>query len=73
LSPVAWLLVRLIRLYQRVAPPLVRGSCRFTPTCSEYAYEALERHGARRGLMLAARRIGRCHPLGTHGHDPVPR
>lgn len=61
-----------IRAYQRFAPPLLRGGCRHLPTCSQYALEAVERHGVARGLVLAARRIGRCHPLGSSGYDPVP-
>jgi putative membrane protein insertion efficiency factor len=73
MSPAAWLVIRLIRLYQRLAPPSLRGSCRFQPSCSEYAREALERHGLVRGLVLAAGRIARCHPLGASGYDPVPR
>jgi uncharacterized protein len=64
--------VMLIRLYQRLASPLLRANCRFAPSCSEYACEALVRHGIVRGLALAARRIARCHPLGAHGYDPVP-
>jgi putative membrane protein insertion efficiency factor len=48
------------------------GRCRFTPTCSQYAIEAIRRHGAFRGCWLALRRIGRCHPWGNCGHDPVP-
>jgi hypothetical protein len=67
----ARVVVGLIRLYQlgragRVSP------CRFTPTCSEYAAQALARHGVVRGLGLTARRLGRCHPFGSFGADPVP-
>jgi uncharacterized protein len=62
----------LIRLYRRAPLPLVHGSCRFTPSCSEYAHDAISRHGFLRGISLAARRIGRCHPLGPSGFDPVP-
>jgi len=53
-------------------PPLYRGGCRHHPTCSDYAREAISRHGAWNGGRLALRRIGRCHPLGTAGYDPVP-
>jgi putative membrane protein insertion efficiency factor len=62
-----------IRAWQRWAPPGTRGVCRYTPSCSEYAREAIERHGFFRGGALAARRLLRCHPLGAHGADPVPR
>ena len=62
----------LVRAYQVFAPPLVRGHCRFAPSCSEYAHESLKRHGLARGLALAARRIARCHPLSASGYDPVP-
>ena len=65
-------LLFLIRAYQRLAPPAVRGSCRHFPSCSEYACEAISRHGSLRGTWLALRRLGRCHPLGTAGVDPVP-
>jgi uncharacterized protein len=62
----------LIRAYQVLAPPLVRGHCRFAPSCSEYAHESLKRHGLSRGLGFAARRLARCHPLSASGYDPVP-
>ena len=67
------LLILLIRAYQRLAPPHVRGACRHIPSCSEYACEAIARHGSWRGGWLALARIGRCHPLGTSGVDPVPK
>lgn len=66
------LLVFAIRLYQRLVSPLLGPRCRFYPSCSSYAIEALERHGAVRGTWLAARRVCRCHPLNEGGFDPVP-
>ena len=65
-------LVAPIRFYQRFISPLTPPSCRFTPTCSQYALEALRKHGPLRGLYLAVRRILRCHPWGGSGYDPVP-
>ena len=62
----------LIRLYQLTLSPHLAGACRHTPSCSAYALEAIERLGAWRGLVLTARRLLRCHPLGTSGFDPVP-
>jgi len=62
----------LIRGYQLLLSPLLGNNCRFHPTCSEYAIEAVRAHGVLRGLWLSCRRIGRCHPWGRHGHDPVP-
>lgn len=62
----------LIRGYQLLLSPLLGNNCRFHPTCSEYAIEAVRAHGVVRGLWLAVRRIGRCHPWGGAGHDPVP-
>ena len=61
-----------IRFYQRVISPLTPPSCRFTPTCSQYAIEALQKHGPVRGLWLTLRRLSRCHPWGGSGYDPVP-
>ncbi|MEH0007201.1 MAG: membrane protein insertion efficiency factor YidD [Flavobacteriales bacterium] len=64
--------VLLIRLYQISLSPLVGAHCRFTPTCSTYALEALKRHGLVEGGWLTLKRIMRCHPWGSAGHDPVP-
>jgi len=65
-------LIYLVRLYQWLISPLLGPRCRFHPTCSHYAIEALERHGLLRGLYLTLRRIGRCHPWHPGGFDPVP-
>lgn len=62
----------LVRFYQIAISPLKPPTCRFTPTCSSYALEALKRHGLFKGGMLAIRRIMRCHPWGGSGYDPVP-
>ncbi len=61
-----------IRGYQRGISPFLPAACRFTPTCSEYARQAIDAHGARRGSYLALRRLVRCHPWGGSGYDPVP-
>jgi putative membrane protein insertion efficiency factor len=68
----AKLLIVLIRSYQLVLSPFVGGACRFQPSCSAYAVEAIAVHGAWRGSRLATRRLARCHPLGRAGFDPVP-
>ena len=74
----SWLLIKLLRLYQLLVSPALHtllpaaSGCRFTPTCSQYAVDALRAHGAWRGLWLAARRLTRCHPWGGHGYDPAP-
>jgi uncharacterized protein len=69
---VAWLLILPIRFYQRFISPLTPPVCRFTPTCSQYAIEALRKHGPVKGLWLAVKRVLRCHPWGGSGYDPVP-
>ena len=61
-----------IKLYQAVLSPYIRVYCRHTPTCSNYAHEAIDRYGSLRGAWVTARRLGRCQPLGTSGYDPVP-
>lgn len=62
----------LIRVYQLVISPVIPSCCRFYPSCSQYAIEALEKHGIIRGTYLTIRRISHCHPLHTGGYDPVP-
>jgi hypothetical protein len=61
-----------IRAYQYVLRPMLGSNCRFYPSCSDYALEAIERHGAPRGLWLTVRRVSRCHPYHPGGFDPVP-
>ncbi|MBQ58399.1 membrane protein insertion efficiency factor YidD [bacterium] len=61
-----------IRIYRLIFSPWVGFNCRYQPTCSAYALEALERHGAFKGSLLIIRRLGRCHPFGGNGYDPVP-
>lgn len=61
-----------VRAYQFLVSPMLPPSCRFLPSCSEYAAEAIERHGPVRGVGLALHRLGRCHPWGGSGYDPVP-
>jgi uncharacterized protein len=66
------LLLVMLRGYQYAIRPLMGANCRFFPSCSDYAREAVERHGAARGTWLATRRLARCHPYHPGGHDPVP-
>ena len=66
------LLLGTIRLYRRFVSPLLTPACRYWPSCSEYAEQAIAEHGAPRGLWLTVRRLARCHPFGGHGADPVP-
>lgn len=72
MSPAAWIVSLPVRFYRLVFSPWVGHGCRYQPTCSAYAMEALEKHGAIKGTWLAARRIARCHPLGGSGIDNVP-
>lgn len=72
MSPAAWALALPIRAYRLFLSPWLGHHCRFQPTCSAYALEALARHGAARGLALTLRRLARCRPGGGDGFDPVP-
>jgi putative membrane protein insertion efficiency factor len=69
---VSLLLRGLIRLYQLLLSPVIGPTCRYLPTCSDYAADAIHEHGALRGSALAARRVLSCHPWGGSGYDPVP-
>ena len=62
----------LIMLYRGAISPLFSPTCRYTPTCSEYGLQAIEKHGPFKGLWLTVKRLSTCHPWGGHGHDPVP-
>lgn len=72
-SPAVALVDGLLAGYQAALSPFLGGQCRFVPSCSQYAREAVGEHGAAHGLWLAVRRLSRCHPLGAAGFDPVPR
>jgi putative membrane protein insertion efficiency factor len=71
-NPLQRLFVGLIRLYQIALSPYFGQQCRFTPTCSEYTRQAIQRHGAWKGAWLGMKRVSRCHPWHPGGHDPVP-
>ena len=72
MTPLAALVRVPIFAYRWFVSPLIGPACRFAPSCSEYALDALAKHGAVRGSWLAAKRVGRCHPWGGSGYDPVP-
>ena len=67
-----YVLLKFVRFYQVAISPMLPPRCRYTPTCSQYAVEALQKHGAYKGSMLTMRRVCRCHPFGGSGYDPVP-
>jgi uncharacterized protein len=71
-APARWVLLAAIRAYSRFLSGWLGGQCRFAPTCSHYADEAIRRHGAARGSMMAVWRVARCNPYGRGGFDPVP-
>lgn len=71
-DPLAGAAIGLIRLYQKMISPLLGQHCRFTPSCSRYALEAIARHGTLRGAWMGVKRIARCHPFHPGGFDPVP-
>jgi uncharacterized protein len=65
------LMIFMIKVYKKIIAPFVPASCRYLPTCSEYAVQAIEKYGAARGGWMAVKRIGRCHPFAAGGYDPV--
>ncbi|MDP3744906.1 MAG: membrane protein insertion efficiency factor YidD [Methylotenera sp.] len=72
MNPVARLLVGIVKAYQLILSPMIGQQCRFYPTCSQYAIEAIRKHGAFLGSYLTVRRLLRCHPWHAGGHDPIP-
>ena len=68
----ARILIGVVRFYRMAISPWTPAACRYTPTCSAYAIEAIEKHGSMKGSWMALKRIGRCHPWGGNGYDPVP-
>ena len=72
LGSLAKSLLMIITLYRKLLSPFMVSRCRYLPTCSEYAAEAIVRYGAIRGMVMGLKRILKCHPFGGHGHDPVP-
>jgi uncharacterized protein len=71
-SAISLLMIGLVKVYQYVISPILPNSCRYTPTCSQYAIIAIKKHGVIKGTFLAVKRIISCNPWGGHGHDPVP-
>lgn len=69
---IGWLFIILIRIYKGMISPFLPSRCRYTPSCSEYGLQAIQKYGPLKGSWLTFKRIGSCHPWGDHGHDPVP-
>jgi len=69
---VAWLMIFVIKVYKAVISPILPNACRYTPTCSAYGIDAIQKYGPLKGGLLTIKRILKCHPWGGHGHDPVP-
>lgn len=69
----SWILLLMVYIYKLAISPFTQASCRFQPTCSTYAIEAIKKHGPLKGGWLALKRFSRCHPWGDHGYDPVPK
>ncbi len=67
-----WIPISLIKIYQYTLSPILGANCRYTPSCSHYGIEAIEKYGPIKGMYLAIKRIARCNPWGGHGEDPVP-
>jgi putative membrane protein insertion efficiency factor len=72
LTPFKWLILLLVKIYQLAISPYLPAACRYHPTCSAYFIEAVEKYGPIKGSWLGIKRIGRCHPWGGNGYDPVP-
>ena len=68
---ITWFLISFVKAYQQILSPLLPGACRYQPTCSQYAIEAIREHGIKKGLWLGIKRISSCHPWGGSGYDPV--
>jgi putative membrane protein insertion efficiency factor len=71
-NAIVWLILLPVRMYRAWISPFLPAACRFQPTCSQYAIEALKKHGPVKGAWLALKRMLSCHPWGRHGYDPVP-
>ena len=69
---IGWLFIILIRMYKGMISPFLPARCRYTPSCSEFGLQAIQKYGPLKGSWLTLKRIGSCHPWGGHGHDPVP-